>query len=256
MNIQETTLRNLANILTALNLLFGFGAMLLAMDGHIQVAAWLITLAVVMDAFDGKAARFFGASSPIGLQFDSLADVVSMGVAPSILCYAAAFREDSVLGMVVCAIPVMAAAYRLARFNVRSGSGRGSYEGLTSPLHACLIATFVLMNYALWDGIPNAEVLAALLIVTSLLMVSRLPLAGLPRFTLKEHGRNLFRLVILAATIGIGAVNPPLFAFPLMLFLFGLSAFFGQLQVRRARDFEEDDDDAEPQPIPTGWKKS
>ncbi len=72
-------MRHLANILTALNLVFGFSAILLSIDGHVQLAAWLIVLAVVMDAFDGKAARFFGASSPFGLQFDSLADVVSMG---------------------------------------------------------------------------------------------------------------------------------------------------------------------------------
>jgi len=247
-------LRNLANILTALNLIFGFSSMLLAIDGHIQVAAWLIVLAVVMDAFDGKAARFFGASSSFGLQFDSLADVVSMGVAPSILCYAAAFREDSLIGMIVCAVPVLAAAFRLARFNVRSGSGKGAYEGLTSPLHACLVSTFVLMNYALWDGIAEIEWLAGLLIVTSLLMVSHLPLAGLPKFSLRDSGRNLFRLVILAVGIGLAATNAPVFAFPLMVVLFALSAFFGQLQIRRARD-EEVDEDADAEPLPTGWKK-
>ncbi|MBK6910038.1 MAG: CDP-diacylglycerol--serine O-phosphatidyltransferase [bacterium] len=248
-------MRNLANILTGLNLIFGFSSMLLAIDGHIQVAAWLIALAVVMDAFDGKAARFFGASSSFGLQFDSLADVVSMGVAPSILCYAAAFREDSLLGMGVCALPVLAAAFRLARFNVRTRTLGGGYEGLTSPLHACLVATFVLMNYALWDGIANVEWLAGLLVVTSFLMVSHLPLAGLPKFTLREPGRNLQRLLILAAAIGLAAINPPLFAFPLMVVLFALSAFYGQLQARRARDLE-DDEEEEPQPLPTGWKKS
>ncbi len=248
------SLRHLANILTGLNLAFGFTSMMLAMDGHIVGAAWLIALAVVMDAFDGKAARFFGASSPMGLQFDSLADVVSMGVAPSILCYASAFREDSELGMIVCTIPVIAAAYRLARFNVRA-SRSSAYEGLTPPLHACLIATFVLMNYAIWDEVAHVEILAGMLIVTSLLMVSRIPLAGLPRFTLREQGRNMFKLFVLAAAISVGAINPPLFAFPVVVLLCMISIVAGLAQSRKQHREIEDDDDVVPQPISTGWKK-
>lgn len=245
-------MRHLANMLTGLNLVFGFSSMLLAIDGHIQVAAWLIALAVVMDAFDGKAARFFGASSPFGLQFDSLADVVSMGVAPSILCYAAAFREDSELGMIVCTIPVIAAAFRLARFNVRSASRSSAYEGLTSPLHACLTATFVLMNYALWGEIVNVEVLAAMLVTTSILMISKIPLAGLPRFTFREQGRNLRKVFLLAVAIGIGAINPPLFAFPIMLALCIVAVVAGQMQMRKMhRDLDEDF----VEPLPTGLKK-
>lgn len=249
-------MRHLANILTGLNLAFGFTSMMLAIDGHIIGAAWLIALAVVMDAFDGKAARFFGASSPIGLQFDSLADVVSMGVAPSILCYAAAFREASDLGMVVCTIPVIAAAYRLARFNVRAATRTSGYEGLTSPLHACLIATFVLMNYALWDEVSNVGVLAVMLLVTSFLMVSRIPLAGLPRFTLREQGRNLFKLIILAVAIGIGAINPPLFAFPVVLLLCLISVAAGLMQMRKLqREIVEGEDEEMTHNISTGWKK-
>jgi len=238
--------------LTGLNLAFGFSAMMLAMDGHVQIAAWLIILAVVMDAFDGKAARFFGASSPMGMQFDSLADVVSMGVAPSILAYAAAFREDSILGMVVCTIPVIAAAYRLARFNVKSASRMSTYEGLTSPLHASLISTFILMNFALWGEIAATEVFAGILIASALLMVSKLPLAGLPRFTLREQGRNLRKVFVLAAAIGIGALNPPLFAFPIMLVLCIMSIVAGQFQSRKQH---RDIDDELVEPLPTGWKK-
>lgn len=247
-------MRHLANVLTGLNLVFGFSSMMLTIDGHLQGAAWMIVLAVVMDAFDGKAARFFGASSPMGLQFDSLADVVSMGVAPSILAYTAAFQEESVLGMIVCTIPVLAAAFRLARFNVRAASRSSAYEGLTSPLHACLVSTFMLMNFDLWGGVEHAEVLAGLLIATSLLMVSRLPLAGLPKFSLREQGKNLRKLAGLAVAIGVGAINPPLFAFPTMLVLCVFAAIAGQMQVRRAnRDLEDEEELAEP--ISTGLKK-
>lgn len=247
-------MRHLANILTALNLVCGFFAILLSIDGHVQLAAWLIVLAVVMDAFDGKAARFFGASSPFGLQFDSLADVVSMGVAPSVLCYAAAFREDSILGMVVCTIPVLAAAFRLARFNVRSASRSSAYEGLTSPLHACLIATFIIMNYDVWGEVVALEVLAGVMLITSLLMISRLPIGGLPRFTLREQGKNLRKVVVLAAAIGLAAVNPPLFAFPVMLMLVVFAVIAGQLQVRKAhRDALEEE---MPEPLTSTWKNS
>ncbi|MCB9357178.1 MAG: phosphatidylcholine/phosphatidylserine synthase [Calditrichaeota bacterium] len=237
-------MRNLANILTGMNLVCGFAAILLAMDGHMVLSAWLIMLAVTLDAFDGKAARFFGVSSPLGLQFDSMADVVSMGVAPSVLCYAAAFQDESILGMVVCTIPVLAAAFRLARFNVLTSRVSGLYEGLTSPLHAGLVATFVIMNIHLWGEIASAEVLAGLLIATSLLMVGRLPIGGLPRFTFREHGRNMIRLVALALFILAAMFDPPLLSFPIMLLLVLSAIVAGQLQARRKS--EEDDDLPEP----------
>lgn len=248
-------MRHLANILTALNLLCGFSAILLSIDGHVQLAAWCIVLAVVMDAFDGKAARFFGVSSPFGLQFDSLADVVSMGVAPSVLCYAAAFQDDSLLGMALCAVPVLAAAFRLARFNVRSASRSSAYEGLTSPLHACLLATFVIMNYDIWGEIVAVEVLAGLMIITSLLMVSKLPIGGLPKFTLREHGRNIWKLAVLAVVLGLAAINPPLLAFPVILLLVVFAAIAGQLQVRKAQRDALDEEEL-PEPLPSTWKNS
>ncbi|NUO18141.1 CDP-diacylglycerol--serine O-phosphatidyltransferase [bacterium] len=246
-------MRHLANILTSLNLVFGFTSMMLSVDGHIVGAAWLIALAVVMDAFDGKAARFFGASSPLGLQFDSLADVVSMGVAPSLLCYSAAFRDQSEYGMIVCTIPVLAAAYRLARFNVRAASRSPGYEGLTSPLHACLVSTYILMNYAIWDEVMYVQVLTSLLILTSVLMISKLPFAGLPRFSLREQGKNTAKLVVLAGSIAVGVINPPLFAFPVVVLLCLLSLTFGFLHIRRHIHVLEDDEATES--LNTGWKK-
>ncbi len=244
-------MKYLANILTALNLIFGFSAILLAIDGHASLAAWLIVLAVIMDAFDGKAARFFGGSSPLGLQFDSMADVVSMGVAPSVLCYIVAFREDSVIGMVVCTLPVLAAAFRLARFNVKESKHSGAYEGLTSPLHACLISTFVILNFRIWGEVRSIEVLAGLLLLTALLMVSKVPIGALPRFTLREQGRNSRRVVILALCIGVAMIDPPLLAFPVILLLIASAAIAGQFQSRRLHELADVD---QPEPFTTRWK--
>src|SRR3990170_93873 len=90
-----------ANIVTSGNLFCGLFSVLSVMDGHPVLAAWFVVMAAVLDAFDGKAARFFGGGSDFGVQFDSLADMVSFGLAPAALIYAIAFHDLGFAGLVV-----------------------------------------------------------------------------------------------------------------------------------------------------------
>jgi CDP-diacylglycerol--serine O-phosphatidyltransferase len=247
-NKEKLMLRWIANVMTAGNLVCGSLSVIMAFEGRFGLSAWLILLSIVLDAFDGKAARFFGGSSAFGIQFDSLADVISFGVAPSMLIYTIALQDLGVLGIVVTVTPIIAAAYRLARFNVNTEKKLTYFEGLSSPLHAGLVASFIIMSLSRWGEVVNSNVLAGLVILTSVLMVSHLPLAGMPRFTLREHGANLFKLTLLSAITLFAAINPPKNAFPAILvvvvcgFIYGIAASMRRANSAAAIEDEEDED--------------
>jgi CDP-diacylglycerol--serine O-phosphatidyltransferase len=246
-----------ANLMTSGNLFCGFLSVLFAMEGHPQVAAWLIMLAALFDAFDGKAARFFGGGSEFGLQFDSLADVVSFGFAPGVLIYTVAFNELSLPGLAVSFIPVLCGAIRLARFNVSADGKAHDFIGLSIPLHACLLASFVVMSYSTWGEIVDTNIFAGLVLISSLLMISRFPLPGLPRFTLREPGYNLVKMLVMISALGFMAFNPPRFTFPALAGLIIAGFITGGIRMLMVRDgsLEEeplDDEDNEPAPIYRG----
>ena len=232
-----------ANLMTSGNLFCGFLSVILAMESHPQIAAWLIMLAAVLDAFDGKAARLFGGGSDFGLQFDSLADMLSFGFAPAVLIYTVAFSDSNIPGLIVTFIPVLFAAIRLARFNVSADGKAHDFIGLSSPLHACLIASFVVMSYSMWGQIVDANILAGLVILSSLLMVSRLPLPGLPRFTLREPGYNLVKMLFLISAVVFMIVNPPHNTFPALAAVVVVSLVTGALRLMFAREVAEDEEE-------------
>lgn len=232
-----------ANIVTSGNLFCGFFAILSAMDGHPILAAWLIVLAAVLDAFDGKAARFFGGGSEFGLQFDSLADVVSFGAAPAALLYKVAFNDLGFLGLIVTFVPVLFTALRLARFNINADGEAHDFVGLSSPLHACLLASFTIMSYARWGEIVDSNVLAAIVLVSSTLMISRLPLPGLPRFTLKLLGYNLAKMLFLLAAVGFMIIHPARNAFPTLTVLIVSAFVVGAIHALLGRREDDEDED-------------
>jgi CDP-diacylglycerol---serine O-phosphatidyltransferase len=242
-----------ANFMTSGNLFCGTFSILLAFDGHPQIAAWLIVLAMVLDAFDGKAARLFGGGgSEFGLQFDSLADMVSFGVAPAALIYVVAFTDLNFPGLIVTFVPVLGAAIRLARFNVTADGKAHDFIGLSSPLHACLIASFVIMSYSLWGEIIDSNVLAGLVLLSSVLMVSHLPLPGLPRFTLREPGYNLAKLLALVVALVFVVLNPPHNLFPVLsvLVVAGFTTGLIRWLIHRESTADELDELEEPEQEP------
>jgi CDP-diacylglycerol--serine O-phosphatidyltransferase len=142
------------------------------------------------------------------MHFDSLADLASFGVAPAVLAYTAAFSHRLLPGLIVTFIPVLCAAIRLARFNASADDSERDFAGLSAPLHAALVASFIIMNFAAWERVLDPALLGGLLLLTSALMVSRLPLPRLPRFTFREPGFNLAKLAFLVAALAFAAANP------------------------------------------------
>lgn len=206
----------ITHTITTGNLFCGFVSIVAAIEGYGVLAAWLIICAALLDAFDGKIARFMNSQSAFGLQFDSLADLVSFGAAPGVLVYLLAFRENGVLGVLVSFTPLIFSAIRLARFNITERGEDSDYEGLTAPLQGCLIASFVIFSVSLWGDVRSDTVLAGLVIFLGLLTVTRFPLPNLPRITFREPGYNLTKMLVLTGGIVVTAVNPPRHTFPVL----------------------------------------
>ena len=131
---------------TTLNMMSGLSSVMLAFDGHFTVAAALIAVSIVLDIADGFVARLIGATSPFGLQLDSLADLISFGLAPAILVHTWALDEWPILSWLAAFFWLACAAFRLARFNVTIDplADKRYFVGLPSPGAAAVVMATIL----------------------------------------------------------------------------------------------------------------
>ena len=165
---------------TGLNLASGVGALLYAAHGAVLPAAGLILLANVFDALDGRVARALGVSGPMGVELDSLADVVSFGAAPAVLVYQAALDSFGVAGFALAGLFAIAGAYRLARFNLQAlgmrpaSKNSDSFTGMPIPAGAGVLVSLVLA-LPLFPVSLSPWIAAPVTALASLAMVSTIP---------------------------------------------------------------------------------
>jgi CDP-diacylglycerol--serine O-phosphatidyltransferase len=164
----------LPSLFTLGNMLCGFSSVLLSFQGHFRIAAVLIGISIVLDIADGAVARAVGSITPFGLQFDSLADLISFGIAPAVLVYTWALPAYPAWAWAGAMFWLACAAYRLARFNVTIDptADKRYFVGLASPGAAgVVISTVLAIGEPLYDWAPLlpvvAGVLPAALMVTS-----------------------------------------------------------------------------------------
>ncbi|HUG52579.1 MAG TPA: CDP-diacylglycerol--serine O-phosphatidyltransferase [Vicinamibacteria bacterium] len=163
----------LPSLFTTGNLFLGFWAIVRTLNGQYAEAAPLIFWAILLDVLDGRLARMTGTTSEFGAELDSLADVVSFGVAPALLVYAWGFATMPRVGWLVAFLFVVCGALRLARFNVQKSSVDGRYfVGLPIPAAAAPVAALVNVSPLPVDDRVHAVLWLSLLIVLSFLMVS------------------------------------------------------------------------------------
>jgi CDP-diacylglycerol--serine O-phosphatidyltransferase len=206
----------LPHLITTANLSFGFYAIVQAFAGRHDLSALGIILAGVCDALDGRVARFARVTSRFGVEYDSIADTVSFGVAPAMLAFAAGNLQ--VLGRpgwVMAFLFTACAALRLARFNVSQGRYRGRFEGMPSPAGAGMIAStqwFVsfLRENGLAVDVPEI-VVAVGVVVLGLLMVSPIPYHNGKEIDLR-HSYGTLVLVVIALLLVIQEPSVTLFA--------------------------------------------
>lgn len=136
----------LPSLFTVGNMLAGFAAILHALSGRLELAGWLIFLAGILDGLDGRIARLTKATSEFGKEYDSLADVVSFGVAPAVLAFQWGLWGMGKLGWAAAFLFVVAGSVRLARFNVRADhADRRYFVGLPIPAGAGAVTLMVLI---------------------------------------------------------------------------------------------------------------
>jgi len=165
------------SMFTTLNMVSGLSSVLLAFRGHFTIAAALIAVSIVLDIADGYVARLIGATSPFGLQLDSLADLISFGLAPAILVHTWALDEWPILAWLVAFLWLACAAFRLARFNVTidPAADKRYFVGLPSPGAAAVVmATIFALDSPEWgpgSGPWRAWFPLVVSVVPALLMV-------------------------------------------------------------------------------------
>jgi CDP-diacylglycerol--serine O-phosphatidyltransferase len=196
------------------NLLCGFLSIMAAHNGNLARAAWLIILAAFMDALDGRVARLARSTSKFGQELDSLADIVSFGVAPAFLTLIAVLNDfDAYIGWVVAVFFIMTGAFRLARYNVISDPHRKTrYLGLPIPTAAVTIASYIILCMKYFQEVQYPEFFVTMVIALSGLMVSTVAYDTLPeKFDTTENRlKALGVFVFLVAVV----VKPRMMIFP------------------------------------------
>lgn len=196
---------------TLMNLFSGFLAVTQVHAGRFDYACWLIVLAGFFDALDGMMARLTNSTSLFGVELDSLADVVSFGLAPSFLVFGFGLHEFGSLGLIVSSLPAICGAVRLARFNVAfDGEKREHFVGMPIPVAAIFIVALIL-NFSQELAVTDVargqlSVLIPIVFVLSFLMISNIPFDSIPKPTpgyIRTHPRKSALFAFAALLIGV-----------------------------------------------------
>jgi CDP-diacylglycerol--serine O-phosphatidyltransferase len=208
----------LPNLLTGMNLFFGFWAIIQLVEGNYLTACWFIMIASICDGLDGKLARFIKSSSELGVEMDSLCDAISFGLAPSVLLWVTSFHKFGFLGVLLSSFPLVFGVIRLARFNLTASVGEKNpfFQGLPIPMQAVTLATFILFSHTLWGEVPPEILLIPLTLFLAFLMISHIPYDAMPRLSIRDTLHKPFRLLIILGLISLIALKPSLVFFPLM----------------------------------------
>jgi CDP-diacylglycerol--serine O-phosphatidyltransferase len=203
----------LPSLLTTGNLFCGFLALLLTVQGRYQDAAISIVIAMVLDLLDGRVARLMKATSQFGVEYDSLADVVSFCVAPAFLVYTFALAQLGRPAWFAAFLFVICGALRLARFNVFTGvTDKRYFTGLSTPAAAAVICSSVILVNNLGPSRPVLVAMAAGTYLAALLMVSTFKYWSFKELGwAQRHPAQTLLLVVLG--VMIVATNPELFLF-------------------------------------------
>ncbi len=239
-------MKHVPNFITLLNLTAGFISIIFAFNGDLVISSWLIIAAMVFDFCDGFAARVLHSYSETGKELDSLADMVSFGIAPAIIIYkmidnfhGVAFGQFSSGAAIVTAvllryIPVampVCAALRLAKFNIDPGQ-KYSFKGLPTPANALAVISIVIgANYSgshvIISFASSPVALGIYTLILSVLMVTSIPLLSLKATDLRFRG-NEGRYILAGLVLASFAIFR-FAAAPLIIPLYIVASFIGRL---------------------------
>ena len=244
----------LPNLFTTSALFAGFYGIVAAINGRFEAAAMAILVAMVFDGMDGRIARMTNTQSDFGAQYDSLADMVSFGVAPALVMYEWALHSLGKVGFVTAFMYAAGAALRLARFNTQVGvADKRYFQGLPSPSAAALVGALVWFGDYIGARESGLMMAAAMFVTvaTALLMVSNMRYYSFKEFDL--HGRVPF-VTVLAVVMGFVLISiEPASVLLIMFGGYAVSGVFETLKQRRKRRAARRESKmAPPSPPPAG----
>jgi CDP-diacylglycerol---serine O-phosphatidyltransferase len=241
----------LPSLFTMANMFCGYACIVHAMRGDFHTAAGFIGVAIVLDMLDGRIARMTGTTSAFGLEFDSLADIVSFGVAPAILAFAWGLQPLGRVGWAAGFLFVASAAVRLARFNIQSGTqDKRFFVGMPSPPAAGIPAATVFAYPAGFSGPWEASAVLAIVIVPAILMVSTIRFRSFKSFDL--HSRRSYSVLLLLALGLVVLAAQPEAALLVLAYFYLASGLVGYVWSRLHRRQPGADADAPPDVTTTG----
>lgn len=222
----------LPSMFTIGNMFCGYACIVFAMRGEFHTAAPFIGIAFIMDALDGRIARMTGATSAFGLQLDSLADVISFGMAPAILSFAWGLHQLGRWGWAIGFLFVAAAALRLARFNIQTtvAPDKRYFVGMPSPSAASVPAATVFAWPYQIDSPVMALLVVPVVVVPALLMVSTVRFRSFKDLNLgwRRSYVPLFLVVLIVAAVAA----EPRVMLAVCAYAYLLSAFVGMIVTR------------------------
>ena len=220
----------LPSILTTFGMFAGFYSIIASINGDFTLAAISIMVAMLWDALDGRVARLTNTQSDFGAQYDSLADLVSFGVAPALLVYEWSLSDLGRIGWLAAFIFLACAALRLARFNTQVGiSDKRYFQGLPSPAAAGVIASMIWLKFWKFEyfdfGIVSLSyyVGVGITIVCALLMVSNVRYYSFKELDSKKASFRFLLAIVLSLIVLLSKPNIFLFT---GFFLYMLSGPF------------------------------
>ncbi len=204
------------NLITLLNLFFGFLSILNCYIANYSLACYFILLAAVLDSLDGKIARLFGVSTEFGKELDSLADLVSFCLAPSVLVYILYSQNmPGISGELIAAAPLLLGVIRLAHYNISENENTSYFKGLPTTFNAIFICSLILYIEnikAIAPEYSQPRFLLPIIVSSSFLMISRIKYPKFPLINFHSGKSNSIGLIIIIS----------------ILFLFLFSILFNQ----------------------------
>ena len=243
----------LPNMLTLIGVCIGLTSIRFALDGKFEFAILAIIFAALFDWLDGRIARLIKGTSEVGKELDSLADVISFGVAPAFIMYFWKLNELGRFGWLLCLIYVSCVALRLARFNVNSNqepSWRDNFfEGVPSPAGGILVLTPLIVSVTSFDYIAlNYDIIVpACFIVISLLLISKFPSYSFKKIIVQRKATIflLFGIVLFLGLLLIYPFNVIAISAVIYMLILPVSFFHYQKLKKQNQDSIEEDDDLE-----------
>ena len=220
MKVRRRGIYLLPNLFTTAALFAGFYAIVAAINARYEPAAIAIFVAGILDGMDGRIARITKTESDFGVQYDSLSDLASFGLAPALVIYQWSLSGLGKLGWLASFLYAAATALRLARFNTQAANAdKQFFQGLPSPAAAALIAAMVFAGaaYGLEDGRAMFVFTFPLTVLAGLLMVSNIRYHSFKQFQL--HGRVPFVAILVIVLVFVFIASEP----PLVVLLLALS---------------------------------